>query len=250
MNDRERAAIGRKEWFEDWFGEDYLKLYPHRNEADARAMVELIDRTVPLGGRRVLDLACGPGRHSRAMAALGAKVTGVDLSPTLIRRAHAERGDDASGFARCDMRRLPFAPETFDLIVNLFTSFGYFANDREHEALIHDIALTLQPGGRFVLDFLNADQVIANMIARETARLGKEDVAVTRHIDEGNRFVTKTITRFDGRRHEERVRLFTKDELEAMLKVAGLNLTHEFGDYSGGSVGPSSPRVILFSERV
>ena len=118
------------EWFEEWFGEDYLKLYPHRDEADADRAVALIGRSVGLRpGWRVLDVACGAGRHARAFVHAGACCFGLDLSATLLRLA---RGITTAPLVRADMRRLPVRPGSMDLTVNLFTSFGYFEHDDEH----------------------------------------------------------------------------------------------------------------------
>ncbi|MGE5927364.1 MAG: class I SAM-dependent methyltransferase, partial [Gemmatimonadota bacterium] len=115
------------EWFEEWFHDEYLALYPHRDEADAAQLVELLRRQVGWQqGWRVLDVACGPGRHARAIEAAGARCIGLDLSMTLLRRARAVT--DAP-LIRADMRRIPVRPRSMDLTLNLFTSFGYFEDD-------------------------------------------------------------------------------------------------------------------------
>ena len=76
------------EWYEEWFGEDYLRLYPHRDDADAERAVALIAKTLELRpGWRVLDVGCGAGRHTRAFADRGARCIGLDLSAALLRLA-------------------------------------------------------------------------------------------------------------------------------------------------------------------
>src|SRR3954465_15279401 len=117
------------EWFEDWFGGDYLLLFPHRDHADAERAVSLIRRTLPFhSGWRVLDVACGAGRHARAFTTAGARCFGLDLSATLLRRAREVTTAPRGG---ADMRQLPIRPGSMDLTVNLFTSFGYFDRDSE-----------------------------------------------------------------------------------------------------------------------
>ena len=146
------------EWFADWFGDAYLELYPHRDVEDARRVLTLISATVHLPGARVLDLACGQGRHAIQIDELGANVTGVDLSAVLLKKARYGT-PPIRDLVRADMRTLPFRRQAFDVIVNLFTSFGYFQNDDEHRQVVKRAAELLVDGGWFVMDFLNADQV-------------------------------------------------------------------------------------------
>jgi SAM-dependent methyltransferase len=246
------------EWFEQWFGEEYHALYPHRDEEDARRAVELI-RTVVTWDRdgRILDLACGPGRHAAELERLsgggGSHVVGFDLSWAMLRRASART---QAALVRGDMRALPFRAGSFALAVNLFTSFGYFLDDEEHRRVVQQVAAALAPGGHFVLDYLNAEQVrrALQRSAQATRRPGngerRRDVRVTRRIGEDGRFVIKEIElRDEGRRFQERVRLFGADELAALLSDAGLRIVARFGDYDGAPPGPDAPRVILVAAR-
>lgn len=166
------------EWFEQWFGEEYLRAYPHRDDEDAERLVGLLDRCgVCRAAERVLDLACGPGRHLTALVRSGASVVGLDLSRALLQAAR-RRG--AGTLVRGDMRRLPFRARAFDAVLNLFTSFGYFAADAEHEAVLAEVARVLRPGGRFVLDFLNAQDVRARLVAKDERRSGSTTIVQER----------------------------------------------------------------------
>jgi SAM-dependent methyltransferase len=230
------------EWFEEWFGEEYLHLYPHRNEADAERLVALLHRTLPWRpGWRVLDVACGAGRHLAALERAGAVPFGFDLSAPLLRRAS---GLTRRPLVRADMRALPFRPGCMDLTVNLFTSFGYFAADEEHTDAIGQMLATVRPGGWFVIDFLNAEQVRSALVAAETVRYGTETVEIGRAISPDRRFVEKTITLADGRSFRERVRLLGPDELERMIEAHGARIVGRFGDYGGGPLAGGT-RTIL-----
>jgi SAM-dependent methyltransferase len=237
------------EWFEQWFGEEYLRLYPHRDDDDAERLASLIAEYAPLDGLRVLDLACGPGRHAAQFATRGARVVGFDLSMPLLSRARHRPGP-ALTLVRGDMRHLPFRPESFDLVVNLFTSFGYFADDAQHALVLRGAADVLRPGGSFVLDYLNAEMVRDTLVPHEERQVGERRVAVERSISADDRFVIKEMHLVDdGRSFVERVRLFTREELEAMVETAGLTVSSRLGDYAGGAASPGAPRVILVAER-
>lgn len=242
------------EWFEQWFGEEYHALYPHRDDEDARRAVALIRGVVTWdSGDRILDLACGPGRHAAELERLGGHVIGFDLSRAMLRRS---RERTRASLVRGDMRALPFRPGSFALAVNLFTSFGYFLDDAEHRLVVRQVAAALAPGGHFVLDYLNAEHVRHTIGLSDTAKRRSDngerrsEVRVTRRIGSDGRFVIKEIElRDEGRRFEERVRLYSADELAALFTDAGLRVVARFGNYDGGPAGPNAPRVILVGTR-
>ena len=234
------------EWFEEWFGEEYLHLYPHRDETEAAHAVTLLKANLPWhAGLRVLDVGCGAGRHTRALAEAGARVTGVDLSRALL--GHARHCSGAT-FLRADMRRLPVRDRSMDVVVNLFTSFGYFSSDAEHAAVLAAMLRTLRPGGSFVIDFLHAATVVEALVPEADLTLAGTPVHVSKRLLDGGRSVEKTILLADGRRFIERVRLFTPAELEAMIAAGGARVRCRFGDYTGAPLGAGSPRAILIAD--
>jgi SAM-dependent methyltransferase len=231
------------EWFEEWFGEEYLQLYPHRDAAEAERAVALIVAQVGLqAGWRVLDVACGAGRHARAFETAGARCVGLDLSAALLRVA---RHVTTAPLVRADMRALPIRTASMDLTVNLFTSFGYFDHDREHADALGEMVATVRRGGWFVIDFLNARAVRSGLVPRETQRLNGTVVHVERSVSSDGRYVCKTIRTGDGRQFTERVRLFGAGEIERMLAAAGVTVRQRFGDYDASPLLPHSPRTIL-----
>jgi SAM-dependent methyltransferase len=158
-------------WYKKWFNtQEYLDLYKHRDDKDASKIIHLLFKNIKLKkGSKVLDLACGNGRHSVLFAKKGYSVTGIDLSEYLIGMANKKRRTDYSkyrhllNFETGDMRRIEHSDE-FDLVVNLFTSFGYFSRGKENEMVISGIAKALKRGGYFLFDFLNRDFLINNLV--------------------------------------------------------------------------------------
>jgi SAM-dependent methyltransferase len=237
------------EWFEQWFGEEYLKLYPHRDEVDARAAVSLIAASIPLEGRRVLDLACGPGRHAKLIREAGAWVVGFDLSMPLLSRAR-HRMAPPLVVVRGDMRQVPFAPAAFDVVVNLFTSFGYFSEDGQHRWVLSETNRVLVGGGTFVLDYFNSRSLLENLVEREELEVGCQHVEILRRLSEDGRFVLKEMHLMDdGRRFVERVRLFAPEELEELVGNSGLSVQRLHGDYDGRPLSGDSSRVIIIAKK-
>lgn len=236
------------DWFEEWFGDDYLKIYQHRDEQEAEHAVELIAANLP--GREinsVLDLGCGAGRHTRVLYERWWTV-GLDLSMALLREARRESAD--APYVRADMRDLPFADESFDLVVNLFTSFGYFDDDLEHARVLSCVRTAMRRGGTLVIDFLNASQVRSDLVPYDERVENGITIEQRRTITPDGRFVEKTITLRDtGRDYIERVRLLSAADLERMLKGAGFDVLKRFGDYGGRDWSEESPRTILFASR-
>lgn len=235
------------EWYEDWFDSSYYSiLYKNRDDSEARMFIDnLLDKLRPPAEARILDLACGRGRFARHLAEKGYEVTGLDLSENSILQARQYESERLSFFTH-DMR-LPFRINYFDYIFNFFTSFGYFATDREHLRTLKSVRSGLRDNGVFVLDFFNARYVRKRLPAVEE----KELEGIRFHIskkEEGG-FVTKSIQFEDKGRHyhfKERVRLYECDEIESLFEDAGLNIVDCYGDYGLSTFDvEASPRLIL-----
>src|SRR6266496_643603 len=179
------ARIGARAWYKDWFNSPfYHRLYFERDEAEAKAFIhKLIHFLQPLPGSRMLDVACGRGRHSRILAELAFDVTGFDLSFESINYAKQLGQKDNLSFYQHDMR-LPFWINYFNYAFNFFTSFGYFKTMREHNDAIRTIAQSLKLNGVFVIDYLNAHYVENNLVAHEEKKMGNVLFTIDRRFDE------------------------------------------------------------------
>ncbi|WP_150269544.1 class I SAM-dependent methyltransferase [Paenibacillus tepidiphilus] len=238
------------EWYERSFGEDYLIVYRHRDFSGARREVESMIGWLSLPqGAKVLDLCCGMGRHSVALAEAGYEVTGVDLSEVLLREARTLEGAEAITWVRSDMRQLPLAGG-FDAVVNLFTSFGYFEEDEEQVKVLKEIHRMLKPGGKFIIDYLNPAYVIKHLVPHSTREDGDTLIDESRRIEDG--YVKKNIvltskTDSTPRVYQERVKLYPLEQFSALLSAAGLSLKAVHGSYDEGEYHAETSTRMIFT---
>ena len=240
-------------WFQRWFADElYLEVYSHRDAGEARQVVELFLRetALPLGAN-VLDLACGTGRHAFEFARHGHFVVAADLSATLLAVAQrkTQRYAGLLTLVRADMRQLPF-DGCFDAIAQLFTAFGYFPSDEENASVFSEVHRALHPGGRYMLDFLNARAVLDDLRPRSEHTIEGGRVIQERHVENGR--IVKDITIETGgttKHFQESVRLFERDELVAMLIGKGFEVERTFGTYEGLPFHSAAPRCILLARK-
>lgn len=244
-------------WYEEWFDKaEYELVYRHRDDNDASELLDTIERIVnPSPGAAILDLGCGRGRHSIALARRGYKMTGIDLSKQSIDDAHRralEENVDVD-FAVMDMRET-FCNGCFDGVVNLFTAFGYFDERVEHLKVISSIATALRPGGWLVQDFLNAPFVRAHLVPETIDK--RDDLTVEQHrwIEDG-RINKKIILRSDeqspsdSQTFSESVALLELSDFKGLYDDAGLELISTLGSYSGEPYSKTSTRLILVARK-
>jgi hypothetical protein len=132
-----------------------------------------------------------------------------------------------------------------DLTVNLFTSFGYFDSDLEHEEALAEMLDTVRDGGWFAIDFLYPDWVRRSLVPSEVCQVGTRSIEIRRSLSEDGRHVRKRIMLDGGRQFEERVRLLEAEELERMLVHENARVVHRFGDYDGRPLGEGSRTILL-----
>jgi SAM-dependent methyltransferase len=233
-------------WYQEWFGEEYLELYAHRDEDEAKRQVTFFrTQAGPVAGP-VLDLACGMGRHMQELAAAGYHGVGCDLSYTLLRTGLREYGE--MPLARADMRSLPFCDASFDALVNFFTSFGYFSEEAENLAVVSEMARVMRPGAIFLFDYLNVHRELEKLVQKETRETPIGTVDIARWFDPSDRSFNKRIT-IGHKRYLERVRGYDLDEISAMFTSCGLKIRAAFGDFDGTEFTRTSPRLILVGSR-
>lgn len=241
-------------WYQQWFNSPYYYLlYYNRNEEEAFAFIRrLIAYLQPGQNCKILDVACGKGRHSRALAEMGFDVTGIDLSPQSIEEAKKSEGKNLHFFQH-DMR-LPFWINYFDYALNLFTSFGYFRTEREHYNAIRTISNSLKNEGVFVIDYLNVHFAEDNLKQREVKTVNDVAFNITRWHDEHHFY--KQIQIIDPHHpphhlYTEIVAKFTLADLTDMLSYYRMQVQEVFGSYELNSYDvKKSPRMIIIAKKL
>lgn len=229
-------------WYQEWFGEEYLELYSHRDENEARQQVTFFRQQCGMVRGPVLDLASGMGRHIQELREHGYRAVGCDLSYTLLRTGIREYG--AMAVARADMRSLPFCDSVFAALVNFFTSFGYFASEDENLQVVREMSRVTEKGAPFLFDYLNVERELQKLVQRETRSTPTGEVRIERWFDQYDRSFNKRIT-IGEKRYLERVRGYDLDEISAMFASCNLSIRSAFGNFDGSKFDRSSPRLIL-----
>lgn len=245
--------MSKQSWFKDWFNSPYYhQLYFNRDEVEAAAFIdELIVHLTPKPGSRLLDVACGKGRHSRHLAQKGFDVTGIDLSEDSIAEA-LKFESETLHFYRHDMR-LPFWINYFDYAFNFFTSFGYFKTEREHDNSIRTIAQSLKSGGYFVLDYLNVHYAEDHLVHQFEQEIAGINYFITKWFDETH-FYKKIVVEDEALKepliYTEKVAKFSLGDFTDMLAYQDLQIQEVFGDYNFGNYDVrKSPRLILIAKK-
>jgi len=243
--------IAPKHWFLDWFNSPYYPiLYKNRDREEARAFIARIMGHLALKkGSRVLDLACGRGRHAVELHGLGYEVVGIDISEDSIEDARKLETDGLEFYVH-DMRNLYWS-EHFDAVVNLFTSFGYFHSKEDDQRTMNAVADVLKPGGYFVLDFFNVNKVMAEMVNAEEKSIDGVRFIIDRQLR--GTVIEKSIQVIDGETgllFKEEVDALTLTNFQGYLEQAGLQLEAVFGDYVLGPFDEqNSDRLILVARK-
>ena len=241
----------KKEWFETWFDSPYYHiLYKDRDHHEAEIFLDhLITFLAPMPNSRMLDVACGKGRHSIYLNKKGFNVTGYDLSEESI-AYDKQFENDGLDFYLHDMREI-FRANYYDYVVNLFSSFGYFEKERDNVRCLISHATALKPNGIFVFDYFNCSKIVSmgeikmeKLVDGINFQIQKTLVGNIVHkkiefTDKGQKF-----------QFEERVMLLSKEVLERFFAMAGLQIVHVFGNYN---LQPfevkSSERLILIAKK-
>jgi SAM-dependent methyltransferase len=244
-------------WYDGFFESEWLDFLAHERDGErTTAEVDFVVEQLGLEpGARVLDLACGHGRHSLELARRGFRVTGVDLSPRSLELAREAAAAEGLGveLVESDMREIDFDAE-FDAAINLFTAFGYFESDEEDREVVRRITRSLRPGGRFLIDTLNALGLAKRYQPRRWEEAAQGVVMLDDHewdLLAGRNRASWTFIRPDGTRSELRhiVRTYAPWELAKLIASAGLEVEGSWGDFEGAPLTYESWRLILLARK-
>ena len=238
-------------WFAHWFDSPYYHtLYKNRDEKEAQAFIDnLVQHLQITKGSKLIDIACGKGRHATYFNSLGLDVVGVDLSPNSI--ASATKNANATlQFSVHDMREV-YQENSFDVVTNLFTSFGYFEENTDEQKAINAMASNLKSEGVLIIDFMNVKKVIANLVASEQKTINGITFDIIRKIEAG--YIIKDIQITDGaiKQHfQEKVKAITLANYSEFITNVELKVIDIFGNYKLEDFNAiTSDRLILICKK-
>lgn len=221
-----------KNWFKDWFNSPFYHiLYKDRDEDEAGVFIENLMEFLKLkDSASVIDLPCGKGRHAIKINQLGYEVLGLDLSPESIEEAR-KSANEKLRFDVHDMRCI-YPITDVDLVLNLFTSFGYFHNTADNLKTLNSIRKMLKYRGILVIDFLNATKVLKHLVDKEVKTVDDVTFNIKRDYHEG--FIYKNIS-FEHMNKPysftEKVQALELRDFEFLLGNAGFEIRNIFGNY-------------------
>jgi len=219
-----------KEWYEQWFDSSYYHiLYKNRDLQEADSFIKNLVRKLSIKSHsKILDLACGKGRHSQILNQLNMNVTGVDLSENSINEAKKFENKSLQ-FHVHDMREI-HKKKSYDYIFNLFTSFGYFETMNDNIKMLDSISKMLLKNGILIIDFFNAQKVMNNLVPEETKRIDGVEFKIKKYIQNKKVFKEIHITDKNNLFFMERVQLFNLKDFKVFLKPK-FKILHTFGDF-------------------
>ncbi|MFN4082515.1 MAG: class I SAM-dependent methyltransferase [Bacteroidia bacterium] len=241
----------QKEWFEEWFDSPYYPiLYKHRNEDEAERFLSNLVNYLNISKEfKIIDLACGRGRHSVFLNKMGFNVTGVDLSVQSICEASVYQNKNLH-FKVADLRYLHFNEE-FHLALNLFTSFGYFDCIDTNVKVLTNIHKLLLSKGLLVLDFFNLNMVLKCLVPHEEKTIDDVKFTINRHVQLGN-IVKKIFVEHKGFKHTyyEKVQALSCNDFKDCLEKTGFKINNIFGSYSLQDFDEqNSERLIIIAQK-
>ena len=242
----------------DWFADEafwqtfYAVLFPEERFEIAEEQVDKILGLAGFKGSSVLDLACGPGRHTVVLALKGFNVTGVDLSPFLLGKARqrAEVAGVGIEWVNDDMRNFR-RPEAFDFVLSMFTSFGYFENKEDDLKVLRNVFDSLVNGGACLIDIIGKEWLAKHFRPSSSNELPDGSLMIERReiYDDWSRIRNRWILLKEGMAVEFRFQhtLYSAQELKDRLGLVGFKRTRICGDLDGNEYGPEAERLIAIA---
>ncbi len=241
----------QRKWFQNWFNSPYYHiLYSQRNDAEAELLMDnLLAYLKPSANSKILDIACGRGRHSIYLNKKGYDVTGIDLSEQNIKYAQQFEQKNLHFYVH-DMRRLSYI-NYFDIALNLFTSFGYFETEKEHLSALKAFRKSLKGDGILVMDYFNTRKIINNLTNQETKIIDGIEFHLHKFVADGK--IIKHINfehKLKTYAFEERVQAFLLEDFKRMFEKSGLEIIEIFGGYNLEPYNENtSDRLILICKK-
>lgn len=239
-------------WYDDplFWHDNYRRMFTPTRLASAR---DEITRVLELTGvsppGAVLDLCCGPGRHTVEFAHKGFSAVGVDLTEEYLEEARRRSSDHdvEIELVRSDMRDFS-RPDSFDLAVNLFTSFGFFEDEEDDLKVLRNLYNSLKPDGHVVID-LTGKEILARIFReRDWHRNGEAILLEERKVIDGwSRMVNTWTIIENGKRLEHRftIRLYSARELMNAVEACGFREVKAYGDLSGTPYDDTAERLVV-----
>jgi SAM-dependent methyltransferase len=249
-------TIRKKEWFDDdaFWRELYPFMFPEKRLADATREVDQALRLMKPKGKLALNLCCGPGRCSVALARRGYSVAGVDRTQYLLAQARrrAKSARVRIEWVRADMRDF-VRPGAFDLVLSMFTSFGYFDDKREDLTVLQNMFASLRPGGACLIDVV-AKEYLAKVFQPTKSEVlpdGSRIVQRREIFDAWTRIRNEWILIRRGRARSFTFHhtVYSGQELSDRMKQVGFAGVRLYGDLSGGDYGTSAQRLIAVGRK-
>jgi SAM-dependent methyltransferase len=237
-------------WFETWFDSKYYHiLYKHRDEQEAIKFLDNITQYLNITKGKILDVGCGKGRHAKYFNELGFNVVGIDLSLNSIAKAKLNETQNLK-FYKFDMRNV-FKENSFNVVTNLFTSFGYFDNSLDEQKTINAMVKNLKKDGILIIDFMNVKKIINNLVSKESKKINSVEFDITRELKDN--YILKNISINDqdiSLKFQEKVHALTLIDFSKMLQKASMSIIDKFGNYNLDDFNAlQSDRLILIARK-
>ncbi len=245
-------ARRKKEWFdkEAFWRETYPFMFPKTRFADTPEQMRNVLKLTKPKGKNILDLCCGPGRCSVWLAQQGYAVTGVDRTNFLLNkaRARARTAKVKVEWIQQDMRDF-VRPDSFDLVISMFTSFGYFDDKSEDVSVLANMFTSLKAGGRCLIDVKGKENLAGTLEPTTSETLPNGSVLVQNHeiFDDWTRIRNEWIVIRKGRSKSFKFHLtiYSGQELQDRLESVGFRDVRLYGSLGGEEYGPDANRLIV-----
>lgn len=244
-------------WYKDFFEKWYLSIYLSGSRFKlfyTKKEIAFIKKALNLPkNEKILDLCCGHGRHLLPLANMGYQMTGLDLSKKALSILNKEIKNKKlkARIIRGDMRKIPFKNE-FDAVINMFTAFGYLETDYEDFKVLKSVARALKPGGKFLIDIINRDYILANLQPKSWEKIGKLLILEERIYNFKNHHYTVKVWILDEKgkwhRNTYALRIYSLAEMKKNLSKVGLKIVKIYGDTIGNKkFNKNSKRLVILA---